>query len=304
MYKTEVYNRAFWDTVKGKSNQTDETILREGITNSGGFTFPDKAGKQFTAALGRDNLFRRLATFTRIPEGSARALAVDSTAEANWVGESTAFPEQEDSFAFHSFKTNKLTSLAKFKKDFIADNAFDLEDYVISHFARRFGRAEERAFLNGNGTTEPCGLLHELNGAQVGVTTAGSQPTFDEVVALYFSLKPEYRSRAVWLMNDETLMHLRTLKDTAGNYLYFDAPRTLLGQPIQVTNHLASATPGAKPILFGDLSYYWVVESAGLSVKILHELYAAQGLVGIAAYEQLDGRLIRPEAVQVLKIGA
>ncbi len=304
MHTTETYKRAFWNKIRNKHDETDVAILREALNLKGDPVLPEKNNKQFTEALSKDNLFRKLATFTRIPYSNARVEAVDSIAAADWVDEGIAFPDSNDSFIQHIFKVKKLAGLAKFKQDFIKDNALDLEAYTISHFARRFGRAEEKAFLLGNGQDTPWGLLHESQGAQVGVVSEDSKPTFDEVIKLFFALKPEYRNQAVWIMNDETLLHLRTLKDSSGNYLYFDAPKVLMGQPIMVSNHMSAASPGSKPILFGDLSYYWVVDSGGLSIKVLSELYIAEGMIGLAAYEQLDGKLIRPEAVKALQVGA
>lgn len=55
-------------------------------------------------------------------------------------------------------------------------------------------------------------------------------------------------------------------------------------------------------IAFGDLSYYWIMERRPLSVKVLRERYSIEGLVGFAAHERLDGKLIRPEAVKTLTI--
>ena len=45
----------------------------------------------------------------------------------------------------------------------------------------------------------------------MGITTAAL--TYDDVIGLYFSLKPEYRENGVWLMNDKTTLALRTMKD-------------------------------------------------------------------------------------------
>lgn len=59
---------------------------------------------------------------------------------------------------------------------------------------------------------------------------------------------------------------------------------------------------GAKPIAFGDLSYYWIMERRSLSVKVLRERYAIEGLIAFATHERLDGKLIRPEAVKTLTI--
>lgn len=60
----------------------------------------------------------------------------------------------------------------------------------------------------------------------------------------------------------------------------------------------------AKPIDFGDLSYYWVIERQGLTIKRLNELYSNQGQIGFTANERLGGKLILAEAVKVLKMGS
>jgi len=60
---------------------------------------------------------------------------------------------------------------------------------------------------------------------------------------------------------------------------------------------------GSKPIVFGNSSYYWVIGGQALAINRLKELYAVQGQIGFTAYECLDGKLILPEAVKVLKMG-
>jgi HK97 family phage major capsid protein len=62
---------------------------------------------------------------------------------------------------------------------------------------------------------------------------------------LYFSVKPEYRKNGVWLMNDETALALRTLKDSAGNYLWRDSDDTILGKPVVMNSAMPSAAAGA-----------------------------------------------------------
>ena len=37
-------------------------------------------------------------------------------------------------------------------------------------------------------------------------------------------------------------------------------------------------------------------------IIVMTELYARENLTGYAAYERIDGKLIRPEAIQLLKI--
>ena len=63
-------------------------------------------------------------------------------------------------------------------------------------------------------------------------------------------------------------------------------------------------TVNAKSLVFGDLSYYWLIERQPITIKKLSELYALQGQIGFSAYERLDGKLIQPDALKILQIKA
>jgi HK97 family phage major capsid protein len=126
-------------------------------------------------------------------------------------------------------KSYKLASLVKLNRSFVTDMNFNLKKYLMGDFTKRFGKAEENALLNGNGTTQPTGILT----ADADVTTADSATiSFDEIISLYFSLKDEYRNNAVFIMHDNTAMLLRTLKDTSGSYLWYSSDNTIFGKPV------------------------------------------------------------------------
>ena len=59
-----------------------------------------------------------------------------------------------------------------------------------------------------------------------------------------------------------------------------------------------------KAIAFGDYSYYNIGDRGTRSFKQLTELFAGNGMIGFVAKERVDGKLILPEAVQILKIGS
>ena len=59
---------------------------------------------------------------------------------------------------------------------------------------------------------------------------------------------------------------------------------------------------GAKPIAFGDFSYYWIIDRKPVSVRTLIERFAVLGQVGYLAFKFLDGKLIRRDAVKVIQI--
>ena len=122
------------------------------------------------------------------------------------------------------------------------------------------------------------------------------------LIKTIISVKPEYRKNAVWMMNDTTAIALRKLKDADGNYLWNQANDTILGKTVVISNDMPDADSGKKPILFGDLSYYWIIDRSPVSMKVLQELFAAKNQVGYLCNEYLDARLIRSEAVKVIAI--
>ena len=45
-----------------------------------------------------------------------------------------------------------------------------MENFLIKRFAKRFGKAEEAAFVNSSCDEMPTGILQNTDGADVGVT--------------------------------------------------------------------------------------------------------------------------------------
>ena len=121
---------------------------------------------------------------------------------------------------------------------------------------------------------------------------------------LYFSVKPEYHRNGVWLMNDETALTLRTLKDNNGNYLWDHSSDTILGKPVEICEYMPSVENGKAPVLFGDFRYYWIILRSPVTVKRITELYVRYDQTGYLAIEFLDGKIIRREAVKALRIVA
>jgi len=69
------------------------------------------------------------------------------------------------------------------------------------------------------------------------------------------------------------------------------------------TSQYVPAVAAGNPVLaFGDFRYYNIADRGVRSFATLHELYAGVGQVAFVAKERVDGKLILPEAVQVLKM--
>ena len=80
---------------------------------------------------------------------------------------------------------------------------------------------------------------------------------------LFYSLRAPYRRSAVFIMNDSTVKALRKLKNGSGDYIWQPSvtagtPDTILNRPVYTSPFVPLLGSGTKPILFGDMNYYWV----------------------------------------------
>lgn len=79
-------------------------------------------------------------------------------------------------------------------------------------------------------------------------------------------------------------------------------PITILGKEVLISEYMSNATAGASPVAFGNFSYYIIIDRDHTSVKVLREKFAINSQIGYLGVEFLDGKLVRSEAIKVLKI--
>ena len=305
------YKKNFWNAMRRKQ-MTPEMVnaLQIGTDSEGGYLVPDEYEKTLVEALEEENMFRKLAHVISTSSGDRKIPVVASKGSASWVDEEGTIPDSDDAFNQVSIGAYKLGTLIKVSNELLNDSVFNLESYISKEFARRIGSKEEDAFFNGNGTGKPVGIFNATGGAEVGVTAASATAiTADEIIDLFYSLKAPYRKNAVWILNDATIKAIRKLKDNNGNYLWQPSltagtPDTILGRPVYTSSYVPTIAAGAKTIAFGDFSYYWIADRAGRNFKKLTELYAANDQTGFVATQRVDGKLILPEAIKVLKMKA
>lgn len=293
------YSHHFWNYMKGQEGHTD--YLDAGKKDNG-YELPTSDDQKLNRKLDEESLFRNIATYLYSPGGASDIRARMNNDLASWVEPSGSIPIYDglEDFTDYTISDHKSAVVVKFDDSFLHDNKYAFESYIIERFAGNFARAEEDGFINGNGISEPTGILHSTGGAQTGVTAENL--AFDSVIDLFFSVDKDYRKKGIWLMNDSTALTLRKLKDGAGNPIWNHANDTILGKPVLISNYMPDADAREKPVAFGDFKYYWVVDRSNISVQALREKFFETHQVGYLASERLDGRLIRPEAVKVLKI--
>lgn len=295
------YDFHFWNAMRGKSESYDR-ITKGNVSGTGTYAMAPVTNNKYMTVLEKESLFRQIGTTLKAYGSGYRIFAKDCDDMAQWVAEGAEIPlyDGSEDFTQIAVDSHKLAVFIKTDEDFIRDASFDFEGYLIQRLAKNFSRAEDNAFINGSGNDMPTGILAETGGADIGLSA--SALTYDDVVRLYFAVKPEYRSKGIWLMNDETALTLRTLKDANGNYIWNHSNDTILGKKVCVSEFMPNAETGSKPIAFGDFSYYWIIGRRPVSVRAITEKFVVFDQIGHLAVEYLDGKLVRPEAIKVIQM--
>lgn len=308
---SQQYHDAFMKYVrKGKQSLSREEYrdMNEGTLADGGYLAPlvaaDQASLQDMIIETMDDAmgFTALATVINV-SGDITIPTETTLGAAAWTAEAGAYNNSDAAFGQITMTPYKATTIVQVSEELLADSVVNLEGYLAQNFGRRFAGLLETAFVNGTGSAQPTGIT---DGAATGVTAASATVvTWDEMYSLFYSLKESYRKNGTWLFNTTTLAELRGLKDSNGSFIWEASPiagqpDTILGRPVVVSDDCEDTATAKKPILFGDMSYYYIAMRQGFQLQRLDELYAANGQIGLKASMRADGELTSSEAVKCM----
>ena len=274
-------------------------VLQEGVDADGGYLVPEEYDSRLIDVLGEENIMRKLGHIITTSGEHKINIAATKPAAA-WIEEGGALTFGDATFDQILLDAHKLHVAIKVTEELLYDNAFGLENYIIEQFGKALANAEEDAFLNGTGVGQPLGLFAETGGGTAAVSVKA--PTGDDVIKLVYALKRPYRKKAAFIMNDQAIASIRTFKDNNGAYMW--QPALTAGEPDKLLGYSVYTSPfcPVNKMAFGDFSYYNIGDRGTRSFKQLTELFAGNGMIGYVAKERVDGKLILPEAVQVLQM--
>ena len=274
-------------------------VLQEGVDADGGYLVPEEYDRRLIQTLSEENIMRRLGNVITTSGEHKINIAATKPAAA-WIEEGGALQFGEATFGQVLLDAHKLHVAIKITEELLYDNAFNLESYIVNAFGKAIANAEEDAFLNGDGSGKPLGLFAVSGGGSIASSVAA--PKADDLISLVYALKRPYRKNAAFIINDKNIAVLRKLKDSNGAYMW--QPSTQAGEPDKFLgyNLYTSQFAPETAIAFGDYSYYNIGDRGTRSWQELRELFAGNGMIAYVSKERVDGKLILPEAVQILSI--
>jgi HK97 family phage major capsid protein len=309
--RTDDQTTSMWGRVTGQSyNGTSGT--QGGVFVPASFQYEVDVATKYYARMMDDSVCRVLKTAT----GAVLPFPMsnDTANNAAVLADATQETELSIPVGVTNFGAWKFSSkIIRVAVELLQDSAFNLEDFLKSAFAERFGRAYEQYFTTGNGSNQPTGILTAVlasgatpvvalgSSANDGVGTAQNSIGTQDLVALEHSVDPSYRIKpnSGFMFHDQTLKVLKQLLDKYGRPIWQagigqGVSATILGYPYTINQSLPQigGTGTKSTALFGDMSKFVIRSVRDMSVLRLDERYADYGQVGFIAFSRVDSNLV------------
>jgi HK97 family phage major capsid protein len=155
-----------------------------------------------------------------------------------WTAEAQTRQETEPQFKQMELKAWELSGYSVSSNVLLQDSIIGLEKFLMTLFARSIAWFEEYAFLQGNGTGKPQGML--AAGATIPLTRQGAGLVqFADVAGMWAKLLPSSWSSAIWVFSPSVVPQLLQLKDGANRAIFISIDQgatkapvwSLLGRP-------------------------------------------------------------------------
>ena len=290
------------------SNHEKLQILSEGTAADGGFLVPEEFVNVIIEDVRDISIMRGLASVTTTTSDTVHIPGLVSRPKAAWRGEKAVKNTSTATFKENVLTPYSLAVIVPLSNELVADARLGVGGSIVNYIANLMSTSiseeQERAFWVGSGTGQPSGVDGGVYTLRTFAAGAGATDTqrADKIVEAYHNTPQGYRNKSVWVGNMGTWGEVGRLKDSQNRYLVSDlagSPTpTLKGRPVYESNFLAGGT-----LLFGDFSYYQIVDREGISVAISTEATVGgssafeKNLTFVRVETRVDAELLLPAAV-------
>ena len=198
------------------------------------------------------------------------------------------------------------SAISDVSKTLINNSHFDIVSFVINKMAEKFAIFIERELVNPSDATSK---VAGLSGATVVKTATKGVVTVDDLIELQESVPDVYQASAYFIMSKAQRTALRKVKDNDGRYiLNTDASArwgyTLLGKDVYVSGNMPTIGSGSATgdlgVYYGDMTGLAVKTSEEVNIEVLREVKAAQHVVEIVGFVELDAKVQNAQKISKL----
>jgi len=297
-----------------------QAAMTKGTDADGGYLAPVEWDRTITGKLKQVSPIRANARVISITTNGFKKLFTDRAVGSGWVGETASRPATSTpQIASLDFPLGEIYANPAISQQLLDDAAIDLEAWLADEVQTEFARQEGIAFLSGDGTNKPHGILTYVTGAanaarhpwgaiQTISSGAAAALTSDGFIDLFYSIPTEFRANAKLYTNRGSQAAMRKLKDGQGNYLWQPSyaagqPATLAGETIVEVPDMPAVGANAVAALYGDMeATYLVVDRVG--IRVLRDPYTNKPFVHFYTTKRVGGGVYNPEPMRALKVAA
>lgn len=284
--------------------------------STGGYTVPDLMSDEIIRLMQPYDPIRAMGRVITISGGSPLNIPHITTNQTGGFVAETATRSTKNAAIMeqrvitpHAMYTNITASNA-----ILQDSAYDIERFIVDEAAKSFAYYEGAAFVHGDGSGQPYGIMDDTTVLANAVTSVTNDLTnADDYVQLPFKLATQYLQSGAklgYILNRATMAAAMVLKEgssgSVGKYYFHPTPNgpyhwTFNGYPVYLSDSMSDVANGAYVALFGDFSQYWIVDVAG-SMRMLRDPYTSKGNVVFHIERRVGGNVADPGAFSVLVI--
>lgn len=327
---TDEYREAFSHFLRTGERSRELRALASDTDIAGGFTIPyEQFVDELIAAVDDEVVIRQLAKKYTLENGQRLTFPTRATdlGDATWGTElQVATADTTMAFGQRSLTPHPMTAQILVSKLLYGVSSVDIDAEVRARFAYKYGITAERAYMEGLGAGRPLGIfIGDANGFSTtrDVTTSASSanPTALNLIATFYTLKPQYRKNASWILNRTWMSAVRRLQDSNNNFIWQPAgfgtaqgltvgkPDTILGAPYYESEYAPSVATAAGSSGTGAASSgyfaavgdwargYYIADRAGLGIAMYDQINAATNQNTYIGLWETDGRPVLEEAV-------
>ena len=312
-----IYHKHFVEYIKtGQINQSMiETKDMQGTCvgddcKNGGYLVSQTLNNEIISISEEANIFRKLARVKQVKGDRNEYLQVlDKIGELGWVGETDNRPNTKTPTLnkiviklFEMYAQPRVT-----KNLLINDSSLDIYSWLRDEISDAFSTTELSAFLRGNGISSPLGLFSSEAKLEKVLTKEAAKINFDDILNLYNSLDPKYRSEGCFVMSPKAQSAIYTLQDKNGNFIsqhsFIDkTPDRLFGLPVYLCNQMDNGdTTGDMPIIFGNFKVGYLILDCAVNTFIRDDITEKQW-VKFYTTKRVGASVIDGNALKVLKV--
>lgn len=293
--------------VCGARNEAEKRALTIGSDSAGGYTVPEPLAAEFIDRLRAKSVVNRAGARTVQMTSSTMAIAkLTGDPSVAWRAEGGSIAESDPTFGRVTLEAKSLACIVKVSRELMADtvNAGQMiEQALIAAAALELDRA---AVFGTGADNSPTGITSTSGINEVSMGTNGAAfSDYDKLIdAIYELHLDNVEQVTAGIMHPRTGASMAKLKD--GNGMPATVPKMVADIPLLTTTAASIAeTQGissvASSIVYGDYSKLLIGMREEINIRVLQELYAGTGHVGILLHMRADVQLAHAAAFCRLK---